>query len=154
MLTYAEPAGDEGDQLPLPGVDPEHDELRNAVVKILAEVAECFKTRTEAGWLHPDIGVRNCSQNQEGDEVGEETSESETLGTQSIDFDALVANNWVQHQNGEEVGESWRPELVVAVKESSVSIANTPEPEGGQQVRQILLSHVGIFLVLVHEGRQ
>lgn len=53
--------------------------------------------------------------------------------------------------NREEVGETRRPELVEAVEESSVGIADTPEPQWWQKMHKVLLGHVGILFVLVHE---
>jgi hypothetical protein len=67
------------------------------------------------------------SQDEEGQEVGDETSEGKTFSSHLTDLHNLVANDWVEDTNSEEVGHGWSPELVERVVESTMSIANTPE---------------------------
>ena len=71
----------------------------------------------------------NYSKDQEGQEVGNELSQSKSLGSHAIDIHNLVAKNWVQKARGEEVCEGWDPEFMVAIEEPTVCVANSPEVE-------------------------
>ena len=151
MLSDSEPSSNEGKKLPLPCVNPEHDQLWDTIVKILAQVAACLEGRAETGWSHPDIAVLDGSQDQVSKEIGDESRNGKALGSQVANDNNLIANEWVNHHNSEEVSEAWGPEFMEAVEESTVCIADTPEPQGWAQMKQVLLSHVSIFLVLAEE---
>jgi hypothetical protein len=151
LFSGTEPSGDESKELPLPRVDPEHDELRNSVEQVLANVAAGSERGAEACWLHSDIGVRDDSQNKVGQEVGGESCHCKTLGAHLVDFHDLVAGDGMNQSDGEQVSKAWCPEFVETVEESSVSIADTPEPEGRKEMYKVLLSQVGILLVLFQQ---
>lgn len=151
LLSNTKPSSDEGQKLPLPGVNPEHYKLRDTVVHILAQVAASFEGWTETRWLHSNINMLYRSQNKICQEVCNESCNRESLSSQSLHLDTLIANQWVANSNSEEVSEARCPELVEAVEESSVGIANTPEPQWWQKMHKVLLSHVSILFVLLQE---
>ena len=154
LLGNSEPSSDECKKLPLPGINPEHNKLWDTIVKILAKVAAGLERWAEAGWFHSHVNVRNCSEDKVGQEVSDEASDGESFGTEHLHLNALIANEWVANANGEEVGEAWGPELVEAIEESSVGITNSPEPKRWKEMNEILLSHVGILIILIHELRK
>jgi hypothetical protein len=122
--------------------------LRDAIEEILADVATCPESWEEACWLHSDVRVRNNSQNEPGQEVCGKSSHCKALCTLLINNHDLIAHDWMHKSNGEHVCEARRPELVETVEESSVCIANTPEPEGGKEVNEVFLGQVSILFVL------
>jgi len=103
--------------------------LRDSIVEVLAKVAASFESGAETSRLHPHINVLNSSQNEICNEVSQESCNSESLSSQLLHLDALIAKQWMADANREEVSEARRPELVEAVEESSVGIADTPEPQ-------------------------
>lgn len=94
------------------------------------------------------------SQDQIGQEVGDKSSKGESLGAKLVYFNNLITCNWMNKANCEEICEAWGPEFVIAVKESTICIADSPEPKRWQQVNEVLLRHVRIFLVLLHGVRK
>lgn len=154
LFSDSEPSGDEGKKLPLPCVNPEHDQLWDAVVQVLAQVEAGFESWAEACWFHSDVLVLDDSHDEIGQEVGDESGDCKAFCSHLVDLNDLVADKWVHHTNSEEICEAWRPEFMEAVEESTICIANTPEPKGWAEVHKVLLGHVSILLILSKDVRK
>lgn len=94
------------------------------------------------------------SHDEVGQEVGDESGDCKAFCSHLVDLNDLVADKWVHHANSEEIGETWRPEFMEAVEESTICIANTPEPKGWAEVHKVLLGHVSILLILSKDVRK
>jgi len=151
LFSDSKPSSDEGKELPLPCVDPEHNQLGDSIVKISSESAACLPLGAETSWLHGGSAVLEASHNEIIGKGSDELSEGKTFGSHLVDGDQLVADKWVDGHE-EAVGQGWSPEVVKAVEESSVSIGNTPEPNCWCQVKEIILSALRVFLILSEHG--
>ena len=151
MFSDSEPSSNEGEELPLPGVNPEHNQLRDSIGKISSESTACLPLGAETGWFHGGSAVLEASHNEIVGECSDELSEGKTFGSHLVDSDKLVADEWVDGDE-EAVGQGWRPEVIEAVEESSVSIGNTPEPNCWCQMKEIILSTLSVFLILSEHG--
>lgn len=111
----------------MPGVNPEHNQLRDSIIKISSKSTACLPLWAETSWFHGSSAMYEASHNEIISKVTDEHSKGKTFGSHLINSDELIADEWV-NGNKEAVGQCWCPEVIEAVKESSVSIGNTPEP--------------------------
>lgn len=148
LLSSAKPSCDESKKLPLPGINPEHNELWNTVIEILENVATGLACREETSWFHSLIHMLDSSQDKEGHNVCDQTCKGKTFCAHITNFHQLIANHWMTDANGEEVYEAWSPEFMEAVKEATICITKSPEPKGRCEMNQVLLCHIGIFIIL------
>lgn len=74
LLGHTKPSSYEGKKLPLPSVNPEHDQLWDAIVQVLAKIAAGLERWTEACRPHANVTMRNGSQNKVSNEIGDEAS--------------------------------------------------------------------------------
>lgn len=91
MFSYSKPSSNEGKALPLPGINPEHDQLRYSIVKISAKSTAGLAFWAEAGWSHGGSAVLQASQDEVIGKVGDELSKSKAFWSHFIDSDKLVA---------------------------------------------------------------